>query len=410
MFSKILLSALCTLFAQVSTSYCRSENSDREYWVGQLIKMSRPVIKALSEDSLKASIPISRSTKALKSSREFVTHMESVGRTFAGVAPWLELGEDDTPEGKLRGEMILLSQKALANSVNPTSKDFFNSSATRQILVNSAFLIQGIFRAPTQLWKNLDSLTRNRLLEQWRSTRTMVPGNNNWLLFSAMVECALKEFSGEWNEAVVRRAVDSHMEWYKGDGIYGDGKVFHLDYYNSFVIHPMLMQVLEVARKYIPEYEQNLELHKARLIRYAEIQERMIAPDGTYPLIGRSITYRTGAFQVLAMAAQMKILPQSLSEGGVRSALTAVIGKQLDFKGTYDANGWLTVGVCGEQLELGDVYLSSPCLYLASLIFLPLGLPEQDSFWSVSADDWTSVKAFSGKTTPIDKFLKQTKK
>ena len=25
------------------------------------------------------------------------------------------------------------------------------------------------------------------------------------------------------------------QQWYKGDGVYGDGAMFHWDYYNSFV-------------------------------------------------------------------------------------------------------------------------------------------------------------------------------
>ena len=33
-------------------------------------------------------------------------------------------------------------------------------------------------------------------------------------------------------------------EWYKGDAMYGDGVAFHMDYYNSFVIHLMLTDVL----------------------------------------------------------------------------------------------------------------------------------------------------------------------
>lgn len=36
-------------------------------------------------------------------------------------------------------------------------------------------------------------------------------------------------------------------EWYKGDGWYGDGPDFHFDYYNSFVIQPMIIQVLDVS-------------------------------------------------------------------------------------------------------------------------------------------------------------------
>ena len=84
-------------------------------------------------------------------------------------------------------------------SVNPKSNDYFNSTATRQILVNSAFLIQGLLQAPTQLWGNLDATSRERLMAILLDEYGGMAGNNNWLLFSAMVECGLKEFGGEWN-------------------------------------------------------------------------------------------------------------------------------------------------------------------------------------------------------------------
>lgn len=83
-----------------------ADNSDRQYWVQTIIKIADPVINNLSKDQLKKKIPIGRSSSALASSREFVTHMESVGRTIAGIAPWLELGPDETPEGKLREKYI----------------------------------------------------------------------------------------------------------------------------------------------------------------------------------------------------------------------------------------------------------------------------------------------------------------
>ena len=394
----------------VAPATVEQAESDRTYWVRTMLRVADPVLRNLSEDKLRATIPVGRSSSALASSREFITHMESVGRTIAGIAPWLELGPDDTPEGMLRKKYIDMTCKAIANSVDPASNDYFNSTATRQILVNSAFLIQGLFRAPNQIWGNLDSLTRARLIEQWKSTRTMVPGNNNWLFFCAMVECGLKEFGGEWNFDVVKRAIVSHMKWYKGDGIYGDGEVFHLDYYNSYVIQPMMMQVLRIMEKNNTELKEFYAEELPRFKRYAQIQERMIAPDGSYPLIGRSITYRLGAFQVLAQCAQEKMLPEELSEGQVRAALTAAMKKVMEQPGTFDEEGWLTIGVCGEQPELGDAYLSTPCVYLTSLVFLPLGLPAEDSFWTSPAQEWTSVRAFSGRSFPIDTFLKPVKK
>ena len=76
--------------------------------------------------------------------------------------------------------------------------------------------------------------------------------------------------------------------------------------------------------------------------------------------------------------------------------------------GTFDAGGLRTIGVCGEQTGMGDSYLSTPCVYLCSLVFVPLGLPADDSFWKAPAEPWSSVKAFSGsRNIPIDSFLKE---
>ena len=37
-----------------------------------------------------------------------------------------------------------------------------------------------------------------------------------------------------------------------------------------------------------------------RMIRHSEFCERMIAPDGTYPAFGRSVTYRTSLFIIFS--------------------------------------------------------------------------------------------------------------
>lgn len=47
--------------------------------------------------------------------------------------------------------------------------------------------------------------------------------------------------------------------WYKGDGVYGDGEMFHWDYYNSFVIQPMY---LDLAEMFVNLGEEFRELEK----------------------------------------------------------------------------------------------------------------------------------------------------
>ena len=136
-------------------------------------------------------------------------------------------------------------------------------------------------------------------------------------------------------------ALRQHQQWYKGDGVYGDGPVFHWDYYNSFVIHPMLIDVLRQVRTHNRAWDGMMADAMARARRYAAIQERLIAPDGSYPAVGRSIAYRCGAFQTLAQMALLGELPGPLAPGGVRGALTAVMRRTLDAPGTFDAEGWL---------------------------------------------------------------------
>ena len=131
------------------------------------------------------------------------------------------------------------------------------------------------------------------------------------------------------------------MEWYKGDGAYGDGPEYHWDYYNSFVIQPFLIDVVEGIGRVSDRWSSLRPGVLDRARRYAAIQERLIAPDGSYPPIGRSIAYRCGAFQLLAQMALRHELPEGVTPAQVRSALSAVIRRTLDAPGTFDAEGWL---------------------------------------------------------------------
>lgn len=112
-----------------------------------------------------------------------------------------------------------------------------------------------------------------------------------------------------------------HRDWYLGDGVYGDGPEYHWDYYNAFVIQPMLLEALDAVGDEAAEWGALREKVRARFTRYAEIQERLIAPEGSYPAIGRSIAYRCGAFQVLALAALRKMLPAEIAPAQARVAL-----------------------------------------------------------------------------------------
>jgi hypothetical protein len=317
-------------------------------------------------------------------SRMKVTCLEAFGRLVSGIAPWLEPGADNTSEGQLRKKYIELTRKCLSVSVNPASPDYMNFTEGGQPLVDAAFLAHGLIRGYTRLWQPLDEKTKQNFVDALKSTRSIKPGYNNWLLFSAMVEVFLLKSGNEWDSMRVNFA------------IYGDGTDFHWDYYNSFVIQPMLLDILKILVEHGYENDETYKLVLSRAKRYAEIQERLISPEGTFPAIGRSLAYRFGAFQLLSQISLMNQLPDELKPGQVRSALSAVINKMIEAPGTFDKDGWLTIGFCGHQPAIGETYISTGSLYLCTTGLVALGLPPDNEFWTSPAADWTSKKAWKG--------------
>lgn len=405
----LLIAALLTNFSWSQESSAPTFE-DREYFVDMLVKIADPVLKNLAEDKLKAKMPVEKALNPY-GGREEVTHLEAFGRTLAGMAPWLELGSDDSSEGQLREKYIQLALAGIENATNPSAKDYMNFTQGGQPLVDAAFLAEALIRAPTQLWDRLSLEVKQNVLSAFKNTRSISPPYMNWLLFSGMIEAALLKFEGKADMMRLEYALFKHDEWYLGDGMYGDGPDFHWDYYNSYVIQPMILDILGILAdqkeqlshwRYKGKFIDQADVFLDRARRYAAVQERLIAPDGTFPPIGRSLAYRAGAFQLLSQIALLQQLPSEVHPAQVRSALKAVLEKQMEAPGTFDKQGWLTIGFYGAQKEIAEPYISTGSLYLVSTAFLVLGLEKQTPFWAAPAQDWTQKRIWSGKQIPID--------
>ncbi|WP_100408488.1 DUF2264 domain-containing protein [Bacillus solitudinis] len=374
--------------------------SEREYWVTTLQKIAEPVLTSLANKQLKIRMPV----EATNSDRENYSHLEAFSRLLCGMAPWIEQGPDVGEEGLLRKRYADLIRKGIDAATDPQSPDYMNFSSGLQPIVDTAFFAHAILRAPVELFEKLHPDVKSNVVKALKSTRDRKPLFNNWLLFSAMIETTLMLVGEEWDPMRVDYALKQHEQWYLGDGVYGDGPVFHADYYNSYVIQPMLVDIINHMSNQSSDWLNMKQLIVERAKRFAVIQERSISPEGTFPIVGRSITYRFGAFQHLAQMALQHRLDSSLKPNQVRCALTAVIQRLIEMPGTFDENGWLQIGFCGHQPELGEPYISTGSLYLCATVFLPLGLSEEDAFWQGKAD-WTTKKAWSGEKILIDQAL-----
>ncbi|MEK3683735.1 DUF2264 domain-containing protein [Paenibacillus sp. FSL R10-2736] len=373
----------------------------RKYWLDTMLLIGGPVLEALAKRQLKEQLPTE-----FHSDRSRFAHLEAFARLACGMAPWLELEGLEGEEEQLRARYAALMLEAIGAAVDPQSPDYMEFKTEGQPLVDAAFLAHALVRAPKAITGRLDERVKGHLITALKQTRRTAPSGSNWLLFSAMVEAALYILGdADYDRMRVGYAVHMFMDWYKGDGVYGDGKDFHWDYYNSFVIQPMLVDVVAIFEQESEQYAALKPVIMERAQRYASVLERSIAPDGTYPFLGRSIVYRFGAFQLLSQAALQHFLEEALPPAQVRCALTAVIERIMNAPGTLDESGWLRPGIYGYQPELAESYINTGSLYLCAAVFLPLGLLPSDPFWSGEELKWTALRIADGENVMRDHAL-----
>ncbi len=372
--------------------------NQREMWLESMIKIANPVLEALSKGKLKENFPFD-----FHSERKVFAPLEAFGRTVCGMAPWLELEGLSGKEKELQEYYRIMVLQALDAATDPKSPDYMSfGNEGDQALVDTAFLAHALLRAPKQIVGCLNERVKTNVIQAFKTSRQIIHNDNNWLLFSAMVETALHLLGADYDRMRIDYPILMFEEWYKGDGIYGDGKELHCDYYNSFVIQPMLVDIIKFLESEVEEYQNKEVKVMKRASRYASILERMIGTDGTYPIIGRSITYRFGAFQLLSQAALEHFLEDSVKPAQVREALSAVIKKVMLAPKMFDEKGWLLPGVYGYQPDLAEEYINIGSLYLCCTVFLPLGLSPEDEFWSAKDEKWTSKKVWDGEYVSID--------
>ena len=385
-----------------------NKENDRAIWCKILTNMANPVLLNMQHGTLHQKMEIE--TGPIWDNRDIeLGYLGCFCRLMAGISPWLSLPDSDSSESRERERLLEISKECCCNAVDPSNPDILKWSGHPQTLVEGAYIAESFLKNYEKLWKQLDNITQKRYIDIFLKLREIIPYNNNWLLFSAVIETFLNKAEGIGDNYRIINALHQIDEWYVGDGWYSDGPDFSFDYYNSFVIHPMFLECLaELDSKYFAflkglSYDKMLK----RTQRFAVILERLISPEGTFPVVGRSITYRTAFLQPLAYLAWKESLPGSLSAGQVRCAMTAVIKNLFEYNQNYNDNGFLLLGFNGHQPEIANKYTNNGSLYMASLAFLPLGLTEDNPFWTEPEQEWTNKRAWNGKAFERDDSYKE---
>ena len=375
---------------------------DRIFWVETLQKIALPVLMSVKKDSLRKNMVLeSKSSEASK-----FAYLSAFARVFNGIAPWLELGPFESEEGRLREKYINLTIDAISVAVNPKRNDYMFYNEPKQSLADMAFFAQGLLRSKNQIWLNLPIDIQAKIIEELKNSRIIAPYENQWLLYTSLIEAALLEFTGECDKKRLMYAVHKFRdEWYVGDGIYKDGDDFASDYYNSLIIHPLLNDILIVMRKYGLSDGEFLDIQLMWSSRLSSKLERCISPEGNYPIVGKSISLRTGIFHTLSQVSLFKMLPRNIEPAQVRSALTKVLRNLFEGNQNFISDNWLNLGFNGHQADIAETDINTGSLYLCCAVFLPLGLDSNDPFWDDEFEEWTSLRAWNGYPTGMDQSI-----
>jgi len=139
-------------------------DTSRGSWLGHLTKLATPVLTALANERLRATMSVEQKPTI---DRTGCSHLEAFGRLMAGMAPWLESGTDEPG----RAEMTELAQKALHHAVNPGSKDFCNFTTGGQPLLDH---LLAVGRRHHRVPVTLEHHQRRHRRQPWRGRSTPI--------------------------------------------------------------------------------------------------------------------------------------------------------------------------------------------------------------------------------------------
>jgi len=360
---------------------------NRRLWLDNLLYMIEPPLSCTSQflfDDFKLDIPpcMGRHPK--------MGYLESFARIFAGASPWLALNNITDAYEKSKQEIIATYVYRCFTNAIPYFDSAWNLFTYEQSIVECAYLCYGFLLSKNKLWARLPIETQQILIKIFRRVRLLIQPyhlNTNWYLFHGIIETFFKEIDVMYDKNFIRTMILTVDSWYCGDGVYSDGtRGVKMDYYNSYVIQPFYIEILKVFKSSL-----TTTVNK-RALRYCEFLERLISHDGSFPPLGRSITYRFAAFHLLSYCIFNSSISTSHTYSALRNALTKVLINILN-KDIYNTGGFLTLGFSAQQNNIADSYSNTGSCYIAATGFLVLGLPSTHEFWSCDKNSMFTQEA-----------------
>jgi hypothetical protein len=293
--------------------------------------------------------------------------------------------------------------RGLAAAMDPGSPDRWGRAVgvdeikqwngTPQPIVEAANLAFGLAISRTRIWDRLDDKLREQTAD-WLAHHAAKHGSdNNWLLFTAVIEAFLRKVGFDVPGGHAQADVDRAESWYLGDGWYNDGPIStttghgnRVDHYNSWVIQTFLWQWYELTEQPAERRDRFL----TRLGEFADSYALLFAPDGSPLHQGRSLTYRQAVLGGLWAAALAGVGHESA--GATRRLASGVLRHFTELGAGVDAPPSLG-RAAGQFLPMCQVYSGPGSPYFAGMGFLGLAAPADHPLWTEQEQPQPSERA-----------------
>lgn len=306
--------------------------------------------------------------------------LEGFARSFLIAAPRIAGGDD--PHGfaeKYASGLVAGTERGgsegwlwAADAGDPTGK--------AQPIVEAAGLAYALHISRAQIWDRLKPAEQERVAEWLAHHARRFTWPNNWLLFTAVIEAFLASVgvdTSEYDGSANLRRVES---WYAGQGWYTDGQRRNFDYYNAWVIHPLLWAIYDMVPDREPDAAWRWE---NRLGRYLESYAHLFGGDGSPLIQGRSIIYRTATLAPIWLGQLTGRTP--LSPGASRRLASGTLKHFVD--NGVGVDGPLSLGWhAGQYLDVTQPYSGPGSPYWAGIGFHGLALPADHPVWTAKEE------------------------
>ncbi len=333
--------------------------------------------------------------------------LEAFARSLWMAAPYL-VGHPDG-RAEIGGQPIDLAafyRRGFVAGTDPRhAESWHRLLPVPQTLVEAAPLAVNLLLARRALWDPLSDGERERILAWFEAVTRIEPADTNWRLFAVAVQTVLKHLGGRYSQASIDAHLDRVETFYLGDGWYADGdprspRGLRLDYYNAWVIHPLLLWWSLLEQDEQPARAARI---RDRAAEFVGTFAHWVGADGSIPCFGRSVLYRMAAAGVFPAAVMAGACP--LPPGQTRRLCSAVLRYFLALRGTRTWQGQLTMGFGRTYLAATEPYSGPGSPYWAGLIFAALAIPDTHPFWQAPEETLPVERGDYTITIPAAGFL-----